>query len=174
MPIIYRIEKGAPLTSQEIDGNFKDLDTRLKTLEQHPEEGEGLGKIEVHGDQMTLTGTFGSHFGTFSLPKANLKPTGLWMPKTPYQTLDLVTSENALYCCLKEHTSTTWSQDQALWQEVLSLPKPPSSLLAIYEKATLPHEEKLGKLGIFMEDGGPTLIFFNGKSWQRLMKGENL
>lgn len=174
MSIIYRVEKGAPLTSLEIDGNFQDLDTRLRVLEKHPEAGEGLGKIQVHGDQMSLTGTFGTDFGTFQLPKAGLNPRGVWLTQVPYQKSDVVTAENVLYCCLKEHTSTTWEQDRPLWQDILSLPKPPSFSLPLYEKSTLPMEESLGKLALLFEGESPTLIFFNGKTWQCLMKGDSL
>jgi len=174
MSITYRAEKGAPLTIAEIDGNFKELDSRLKILEEHPEVGEGLGKIQVQGDQMTLTGTFGTDFGTFFLPKASLKLCGVWLSQTPYQKLDLVTSENVLYCCLKEHMSSQWEQDRTLWQDILSLPKPPSSSCPLYEKPTLPVDESVGKLALLLEEEGPSLIFFNGKTWQRLMKGETL
>ena len=174
MSIVYRVEKGVPLTSLEIDGNFKDLDTRLKVVEEHPEAGEGLGKIQVQGDQMTITGTFGTDFGTFPLPKASLNPCGEWLSQALYHKLDLITAENKVYCCLKDHRSTMWEQDHFLWQEILSLPKPLSSSLPLYEKATLPSEESLGKLAILMEEEGPSLIFFNGKTWQCLMKGATL
>ncbi len=66
--IIYRTEKGAPLTAEEIDGNFRELVARLKPIEAHLESEEGLGQILVQGDQMTLMGTFGKEFGTFTLP----------------------------------------------------------------------------------------------------------
>lgn len=171
MTLIYRTQKGAPLTSLEVDTNFKELDTRLKHLEEHSEKGEGLGKVQVKGDQITFQGTFGSDFGTFTLPKATLIPRGLWKPQTLYNKLDLVTFENILYACLKEHVSTIWIQDYSLWQEVISLPK---FALPLYEKSTLPCEEVLGKLALFLGGKGPTLIFFNGKNWQQLMKGDIL
>ena len=174
MSITYRAEKGAPLTAAEIDGNFKELDARLKILEDHPEAGEGLGKIQVHEDQITLTGTFGTDFGTFSLPKESLRPCGAWLPNTPYQKLDLVTADSVLYCCLKDHTSIAWEPDRAHWQDVLSLPKPLSTAFPLYENATLPKDERVGKLAFLLDDEGPSLIFFNGKTWQRLMKGEVL
>lgn len=117
MTLTYRSQKGAPLTSLEVDANFKELDTRLKHLEDHPEKGEGLGKVQVKGEQVTFQGTFGSEFGTFPL----LKPA-----------------------------------------------------LPLYEKNTLPLEGTLGGLALFAGGEGPTLIFFNGKNWQHLMKGEIL
>ncbi len=172
MPIIYRAEKGAPLAAEEIDGNFRELETRLKILEDHPESSEGLGKIEVQGDQIKLTGTFGTDFGLFTLPKATLRFQGTWDTQALYQKLDMVTYESALYCCLRDHRSTLWKEDNSFWQEVLSLPTSPSSFLPLYEKSTLPDEDNLGKLAILLGEGGPNLIIFTGKTWQYLMKGD--
>ena len=125
MSIIYRAEKGAPLAAEEIDGNFRELESRLKILEEHSESGEGIGNIQVGGDQMILTGTFGTDFGTFTLPKAIFHPRGKWLPQTIYQELDIITYNHALYSCLRNHTSIHWEQEDSLWQEILSLPPPP-------------------------------------------------
>lgn len=174
MPITYRHEKGSPLTSEEIDSNFKELEERLNALTDHQERGEGLGKIHVEGDQVHFMGTFGTDFGTFTLPKASLNPCGPWGPQTPYKQLDLVTSENALHCCIQSHVSTTWAQDRLYWKQAFNLPPPPSMSLPLYEKASLPAVETMGKLALLLEDEGPTLILFNGNTWQRLIKGETL
>lgn len=175
MTITYRTEKGAPLTSLEIDGNFRELETRLNALEDHSEAGEGIGKIHVEGDQISFRGTFGANFGTFTLPKASLNPCGPWAPQKPYKRLDLVTAENALYCCSTDHISTTWPQDSPFWKQIFSLPQPPPPpTLPLYEKASLPEAEMMGKLALLLEDEGTTLIFFNGNKWQRLIKGETL
>ena len=172
MSIIYRAEKGAPLAAEEIDGNFRELETRLKILEDHPEASESIGKIEVESDQMKLTGTFGTDFGVFTLPKSTLRFQGTWETQALYQKLDMVTHESTLYCCLRDHKSTRWEQDHSFWQEVLSLPTSSSSSLPLYEKSTLPEEETLGKLAILLGEGEPNLIIFTGKTWQYLMKGE--
>lgn len=77
MTIIYRHEKGSPLTVQEIDGNFRELETRLNTLSEAQERTESLGKINVEGNQISFIGTFGTNFGSFILPQAqhlNLPP----------------------------------------------------------------------------------------------------
>jgi hypothetical protein len=178
MTITYRAEKGSPLTAQEIDGNFKELETRLNTLEDRPEGGESIGKIHVEGDQIHFLGTFGTDFGIFTLPKANLNPCGQWGAQMPYKKLDLVTFnsslENALYCCTTDHISTEWTQDRSLWKLLLSLPQPPPSTVPLYEKASLPEVEAMGKLAFLLEEDGLTLIFFNGSNWQRLKRGESL
>ncbi|MBS0272277.1 MAG: hypothetical protein JSR85_06485 [Proteobacteria bacterium] len=175
MSIIYRAEKGSPLSVEEIDGNFRDLETRLKTLEEHPEAVEGIGKVQVEGDQLTLIGTFGTDFGTFALPKTSLRFRGKWFLQALYQKHDIVTHEEALYICLKDHTSVLWDQDRVYhWQEILSFPKFHPTTLSLYEKATLPNEVTLGTLAILVGEESPILIFFNGKRWQYLLKGEIL
>lgn len=176
MTIIYRHEKGAPLTSEEIDGNFRELETRLNILEGSKEEGEGIGKIHVEGDHIKFTGTFGKDLGSFPLPKPVFNPSGPWSPQKPYQKLDLVIHENALYYCIEEHMSTVWAQDNLLWKQMLTLPQAGSHPLALplYEKATLPEIESIGKLAILLGEEEAIPIFFNGKNWQQLMKGESL
>lgn len=176
MTIIYRHEKGAPLSSEEIDGNFKELEGRLKVIEETPTDGEGIGKIHLEGEHIKFTGTFGKDFGTFALPKPALNLCGPWSEKKTYRKLDLVSIHNALYCCTEDHMSTSWSQDHPSWKQVLTLPQAASQPLSLplYEKATLPETESLGKLALLLEDEGATPLFFNGKNWQQLMKGESL
>ncbi|MBA3813258.1 MAG: hypothetical protein H0X26_02005 [Alphaproteobacteria bacterium] len=178
MTITYRAEKGSPLTAREIDDNFRELETRLAAIADNPEGGESLGKIQVEGDQIHFRGTFGANFGTFTLPKASLNPRGPWLPQTPYKKLDVVTiqnaAENSLSCCIADHISNVWAQDSSFWKSLLSFPQPPPSTMALYEKASLPESELMGKLALLMEEKGPALIFFNGNNWQRLMQGENL
>lgn len=70
MPLTYRHKKGSPLTAEELDGNFKELEERIQTLENHM--GEILGKIELEGDQLSFIGSHGTNFGTVSLPKADV------------------------------------------------------------------------------------------------------
>lgn len=174
MPITYRREKGSPLTTEEIDENFRELESRLNALTANSEGGEGLGKIYLAGDQISFTGTFGADFGTFTLPKASLSPCVAWATQTPYKTHDVVTVESSLYCCTQEHMSTIWAQDSPFWKLAFTFPQPPPPSLPLYEKASLPETEIMGKLAVLLEEEGPTLIFFNGNKWQRLIKGENL
>lgn len=170
--ITYRTEKGAPLTIEEMDGNFRDIESRLKVLETHLASGEGIGKVLVQGDKLTVVGTFGTDFGTFSLPKASLKPRGPWVAQTPYQALDFVIHGRGVYCCSQNHLSTLWEQDGHAWQELLIFPT--LLPLALYERATLPAQEEMGKQALLIDKQAINLIFFDGKRWQRLMKGEDI
>lgn len=169
--ITYRIQKGAPLTVDEMDGNFKELEERLKILETHLNSSEGIGQILGQRDSLKITGTFGTDFGTFPLPKATFTPRGPWTPHTPYQALDVVSYNEGLYSCTQAHVSHTWEPNSTNFQEILRFSRP-STTLPLYEKATLPEGETLGTLALLMEKEGSTLIFFDGKVWKHLMKGD--
>ena len=172
--LIYRHEKGSPLTSEEVDGNFHELATRLKTIEDHPGMGEGIGQVRVQGNQMYLAGTFGTDFGSFALPKPTLAFRGAWQPHTPYQQLDFVSYERGLYSCLQEHTSQEWAGEGPLmWHEMMAPPQAFVPLL-LYERATLPPHALPGAQALFTEGQGISLIFFDGKQWQRLRTGDPL
>jgi hypothetical protein len=171
--LTYRIEKGSPLMAEEMDGNFRDLDERLKILENHLEAGEGIGKIFSQGDQLIIMGSQGTELGTFSLPKMTLSPRGTWNPEVSYLSLDLVTHAHTLYYCLKDHTSKNWEEDNSLWQQIVDF-SPPITPRIIYERATLPPQEVMGKIAVLMEETGSSLIFCDGTGWQRLQKGDPL
>lgn len=107
MTITYRSEKGSPLTSDEIDTNFRELATRLTHLEDHTETAEGLDKIHLEGDQLTFTGTLGKTFGTFTLPQ----------PTTPSKP------------SLPVYEKTSLPQDAPLGQLAFFLEKEDSTLI---------------------------------------------
>ena len=52
MPILYRHQKGSPLTTEEVDGNFYELISRLESLEQKTTQNESIIKVEQKGDQL--------------------------------------------------------------------------------------------------------------------------
>lgn len=171
--LTYRSEKGSPLTVEEMDGNFRDLDERLKILETHLDTGEGIGKILSQGETAIIIGTHGTELGTFPLPKMTLSPRGTWHPETSYLPLDLVTYQQALYYCLADHISRHWEEDLSFWQQIVDF-SPPSSPQIIYEKSTLPSQEVLGKIAVLLDETGPSLVFFDGTHWKRLQKGDLL
>jgi hypothetical protein len=123
MPIIYRQTKGAPLLVEEIDGNFAELEQRLKTLETTPILAEGIGKITQAGDHITITGSFGTVFGTFTLPKSLPNPRGEWLTRTAYAMGDWVAVKNQIYACVRAHTSGVFATDleSGIWKVLLTM-----------------------------------------------------
>jgi hypothetical protein len=111
MGIVFRQEKGSPLSIEEMDGNFKDLHERVIFLENHPLQAEGIGKIEQEQDLLKITGTFGSNLGTFILPKVLPRLCGMWKEQTMYRQTDWVQKEKNLYVCTHSHQSENFSED---------------------------------------------------------------
>lgn len=100
--ITYRLEKGAPLSILEIDTNFRELEQRLSTLEDHPntpviavEQQEDVLVFKVDGEVI-------SHV---ILPKFQPLLKGEWKKDTTYQRGTWVNFNQALYACQILHTS---------------------------------------------------------------------
>lgn len=121
MGIVYRQSKGEPLTIEEMDGNFSDIDQRLKYLETTPALAEGVGKIVQAGDEIIFEGTFGTVLGKAILPKVFPNPRGHWEPAQHYVPLDWVQVKQDLYTCVKPHTSTTFDEDKGNWELIYQI-----------------------------------------------------
>ncbi len=100
--ITYRLEKGAPLSILEIDTNFRELEQRLSTLEDHPntpviavEQQEDVLIFKVDGEVI-------SHI---VLPKFQPIFKGEWMKNTSYRVGTWVYCNHTLYACQVPHTS---------------------------------------------------------------------
>lgn len=120
MTITYRLLKGSPLTAQELDTNFRDLETRVEFLENLISQGHqgGIKGIRLEGRDLLFENQHGETLGQVSLPLPQFRPTGVWKSQTLYAPHDLCVGDTqATYCCLKAHTSSqTFEQDQAHWE----------------------------------------------------------
>lgn len=121
MGIVYRHQKKEPLTIEEMDGNFANLDERLKNLEMKPPLAEGIATLSQEGDQLTVYGSFGTVLGRVTLPKAFPNPRGPWQPETSYCVLDWVQGKGGVYSCLASHTSTDFEAEQGNWALVFEV-----------------------------------------------------
>lgn len=121
MGIVYRVQKKEPLTMEEMDGNFANLDERLKHLETKPVLAEGLEKIVQEGDKLTFHGMLGTLLGQVTLPKAFPNPRGKWQPYTPYCVLDWIQVDRSVYSCTLPHTSTKFEDDLGNWALVFEV-----------------------------------------------------
>ena len=116
MPIVYREHKGAPLSTQEMDENFKHLDERLAALESEPLMVEGIKEIRQEGDQLIIEGAFGRTFGPFVLPKYLPNVRGEWTADVRYAYGDWVGHKKALYFCKIAHVSAAFETQAECWQ----------------------------------------------------------
>lgn len=67
MVLVLRREKGGPLTSDELDGNFEWLEEKIQALEDIPTQGEGIDQVVQEGSRIRLIGSYGKDFGAFSM-----------------------------------------------------------------------------------------------------------
>lgn len=109
MTIVYRDEKGANLTANEVDGNFHDLDDRVTSIENSPPEARGIVEITQSGDggSLTFEMTDSSLEGPFTLPTFSLRFRGEWEAETGYAVNDIITANSVVYIVLFAHTSET-------------------------------------------------------------------
>lgn len=170
--LTYRLEKGAPLTLEEMDGNFRELEERLRNLSTQLEERESVGRLFLEGHTLRVMGSHGTDLGDVHLPSFSLQSKGEWKSGVSYVPSDFVTHQGALYACLHPHVSRVWDEE-GLWKEIFRFSQNTSSL-PLYEAATLPSEENVGTLALLMGDQGARVIFFNGEGWEALPQGEKL
>ena len=105
MVVILREQKGTPLTSIEVDGNFKELMTRIELLENNRPPIESLANIQQDGDDLVMTGTLGTVFERIRLPVLHWVMRGKWQNHTDYHVNEVVTYDHQNYVCLKAHNS---------------------------------------------------------------------
>lgn len=115
MGIIYRHQKKEPLTIEEMDGNFANLEARIDSLERHSPLVEGIANVSQDGDLLKIYGTLGSLLGQVKLPKAFPIPKGKWQVNTMYRVLDWVQMKSGIYSCIQAHTSTEFKADLEKW-----------------------------------------------------------
>lgn len=106
MTLIYRSEKGSPLSIEEVDGNFKNLDERLSHLEKNedPTDPQKFFWIQTQ-EIVSIQNEKGKEIGSFQLQPTPFHPKGPWKPLQDYFSFDLVSFPGQVFCCLKNHTS---------------------------------------------------------------------
>lgn len=109
--IIYRTTgpwgagKGADLSAPEADGNFYDLDQRVKALAENVPQPVSVHHTEMVGTTFTVHLTNGQVDGPFDIPFAQLTSRGSWGPGVEYNRLDYVSQGGVTYIVNKAHQS---------------------------------------------------------------------
>lgn len=168
MTLIYRAQKGAPLTIEEMDENFKDLDTRLAVLESQESHEGGISQINLEGDELIIQGLHGMTVGRVRLPIPHFQGRGEWEALQDYGIYDLVRHEAALYLCLKAHKSDYFDQERECWQVLWQPPQSEtlSPKLPLFIPSNLPAADP-GMMGLLIEVEKVSPIYADGKAWYR-------
>lgn len=174
MPVIYREQKGSPLTSMEMDGNFKELEKKILALESHLDHLTGGIFVRMEGDELIFENRSGHEIGRGRVPFPFLQGVGLWKKDQDYLPFQVVTHKTKAYLCRKAHQSTSFKDDKECWQVLLDLSAPldqqqnnPSKIdsVPIYEKGNLPKPE-LGKIVMVADQTGSQLAYGDGENWR--------
>lgn len=97
MTITTRAGKGSPLTVEELDGNFTDLDGRMQELEEATPEALPPTNMTVVGSQWTIY--YGElSFGPFTLPRAPFVPSAVATVAGTTRELALTDANGYLVC----------------------------------------------------------------------------
>lgn len=113
--IKYRAVKGAPLTEEDIDVNFKELELRIEKLEREKQKPMENVNFHLEGDLLLMNdGVAQKSVGR--LPLIHFKPKGPWLEGHAYEPLDLVLYQDQIFCCQQNHLSKeTLEIDEAFW-----------------------------------------------------------
>lgn len=175
MPITYRKEKGFPLTSQEMDENFHNLNKRLMFLENQKKTTGNTN--DGAGDQ---TPSFvAQNTKDLGILGPSWKLQGKWKSGVSYDAFDCAFYCFSLYRCTEPHTSDT-SFSSCFWEELASFGElfesikkemhPPTTnqplIKFLHTKHCPDGQEKRGCLALIDEK---ELCYWNGKSWVTLL-----
>lgn len=112
MAITLWRHKSAPLTIEELDKNFEELDSRLTDLEKQTIHHEILHKISLEGDELCFENAFGLSLGRVRLPMPRFSYRGMWGKDSDYAYADLVRYQGGVYFCQRTHSSEGDFQDE--------------------------------------------------------------
>ncbi len=99
---------GANLAPAQVDGNFYELDTRTKTLEQHPVQPVQISSFQSVGNQLFIYMSEGTVQGPITLPEVSWYFRGNWAPSTAYAIDDVFSGpDGGAYIVTYAHTSAT-------------------------------------------------------------------
>lgn len=110
--ITYRLEKGAPLTILEIDNNFRELEQRLKTVED--QNFDANLRVEQKEDVLVFHCNF-QEIAQVILPKFQPIFKGMWKANCNYHIGCWIYLNQKLYTCKTPHTSGT-EFENTFWQ----------------------------------------------------------
>ncbi len=115
MTITYRNLKGAPLSADELDQNFRELHQRLEELEEG-KASAGVRKITQEGPDILFESTTGEILGRVTVPLMHFRPRGPWASRENYLFYDLCLFEEKTYLCKTPHKSgDDFESGRAYW-----------------------------------------------------------
>ena len=125
--MILRSEKGAPLTFEELDGNFKEIMLEIQRLKDDIAKLQGQGtlgfKVEQAGEEVTLKTPLGKILGTFVLPHVKPHIRGPWQEGESYKIFDWIMCSGKTYSCIKSHRAKEFHKEKSSCWEIVIDPQ---------------------------------------------------
>lgn len=115
MPIIYREEKGAPLTITELDGNFRFVAEKLDEHEEQISHISGVASVTNEAEELIFRNIAGDELYRLSIPIPQFAFTGEWESGMAYIYGNIISKLGAKYVCLRPHTSADWRAESEHW-----------------------------------------------------------
>lgn len=185
MAIVYRLEKGEPLTVAEIDNNFRELAQHIEILREAVREPLRGLRFRVEGVHMCIETEAGVLLQRVELPLLSFQHKGIWRAGAIYVVNDIIVCDRGVFICQQSHTATEWSADERYWALLLdsrvfegSTRSSESAAAAgvegrghtpslpVFARSDMP-EPQLGRQGyVAQADGTLLLVYANGSHWR--------
>lgn len=172
MTITLRRTKQAPLSIDELDDNFEELDNRLNKLEKLLKEQETIAEIVQEGSALKFNSLSGMEIGRANFPPQMLRYKGIFNQSIRYEKGDLIIHKNKVYqanCTTtidKSFKSEEWNlalEIETLGEKSMSRSSP-SSTVPKFLESELPKPIP-GDLIISITNDGAKLLIGQEKEW---------
>ncbi|USO01468.1 MAG: hypothetical protein H6849_00150 [Alphaproteobacteria bacterium] len=115
MPIIYRNEKGSPLSIEEIDGNFRYLNAQLVDQQEAISQIKRVTQVVREGSDLVFKDDADTVLYRVEIPLPRFSSRGSWCPSTVFVYGDIVHQNGDNYICLVTHTAEIWDHERENW-----------------------------------------------------------
>lgn len=172
MTITLRRIKQAPLSIDELDDNFAELDERLIKLEKLLKQQEPIAEIVQEENTLKFNSSSGQEIGRVIFPPQLLRYKGIFNQNTRYEKGDLIIHKNKVYqaICITTIDMPFKSEEWNLVLEMETLSEKNvsnssvSSAIPKYLESELPKPIP-GDLVISITNDGAKLLIGQEKEW---------
>lgn len=125
--MIFRSEKGSPLTIHEMDGNFKELYLDLQKIkdqlnenhQQKIERKQSRFTLKQKGRVIEISEENQGVVGDITLPMTKPHVRGIWEEGSSYKVFDWIYEKGKIYSCIASHTGKSFKEECDFWEIVL-------------------------------------------------------
>lgn len=177
MALVFRDEKGSPLTPEEVDENFRTLLAMVDGFVVP--DGRGISSVTVAGNTFSIVLTDASTQGPFPLPeRPAFEWRGEWVGGTDYDPWDVFTVEgDGVYLVQREYSAPTEFDPSVSDTDgpllTLMLGIPPDAVMQVTHSSESERTLTTADAGSYIrfEDVGPTDVLVQSEADQNWVEG---